>query len=237
MAGEEDRKHPPHFLQSEAMGDEDFATAGSQAAQQAEGTAISVENRGNTTNSDRTTTHDAMLRPSDGSGQFVDPTPSGPSEPTRNIEIELPANWNKDQAAPSSPSEEASRPAAGPTEPSHHIQIELPADWDGSDGKPTEPSGSADFSPSAPAFRWPGPNPPNSSRSGQGDRERLVPSILVTVSLGHSRDMFEQAVEAAIQRATQKFHKIAKQEIDLFAFEQRAARRAADYRLRGPNPQ
>jgi hypothetical protein len=76
-----------------------------------------------------------------------------------------------------------------------------------------------------------------SARTVPGGRERLVPSIIVTVSLGHSRDMFEQAVEAAIQRAAQKFTKIAKQEIDMFAFEQRAARRAADYRLRGPNPQ
>ncbi len=119
---------------------------------------------------------------------------------------------------------------AGPTEPSHHYQIPLPDDLGAGETEPGDRISQILGPPSVPHLR---PRMPAKS----SDRERLVPSIMVTVMLGHSRDLFEQAVEAAIQRATQKFHKIVKQEIDLFAFEQRAARRAADYRLRGPNPQ
>jgi hypothetical protein len=126
---------------------------------------------------------------------------------------------------------------AVPTEPSHNYQIPLPDDL-----------GVGELEPGDGISRIFGPPPPGqvrirmplsigSSPDAQNDREQTVPNIVVTVILGHSRDMFEQAVEVAIQRATQAFHKIAKQEIDMFAFEQRAARRAADYRLRGPNPQ
>lgn|GEM_PF-2568372 len=170
-----------------------------------------------------------------GSPRASDPTPSGPTEPTRNVEIELPAGWDGSGAKPSERSGIALDSPSGPTEPSRHVQIELPTGWDRSGAEPSDSSG--DLSIPTPQFRPRATVPPNTARGSQGDPERLVPSLIVTVSLGHSRDMFEQAVEAAIQRATQKFHKIAKQEIDLFAFEQRAARRAADYRLRGPNPQ
>ncbi len=232
MDGEDDRKQPQHLVQSEELGDEGFAVV-SHASEHTAPAATSAKD----VKREETESSDAGLQEPISSARTSDPTPSGPTEPTRNVEIELPAGWNGSGAKPSERSGIALESPSGPTEPSRHVQIELPTGWDRSGAEPSDSSGDVFNPPSAPLPRHRAPVPPYSARGSQGDRERLVPSIIVTVSLGHSRDMFEQAVEAAIQRATQKFHKIAKQEIDLFAFEQRAARRAADYRLRGPNPQ
>jgi hypothetical protein len=62
--------------------------------------------------------------------------------------------------------------------------------------------------------------------------DRVVPSIMITISLAHARDLFDQCVEAGLKRASTAFHKIAKYEIDQFAFDLKCQQRAADYRLR-----
>jgi hypothetical protein len=233
---EEDRKQPSPVAQGEAVANAGFEIRSSQAPEQAARMVTSAGNRAHAPH-DLAVADDETSQQSKDSEQLVDPTPSGPTEPTHHLEVELPANWNENAPAPSGSSGNALQPPSELTEPSHHLRIELPAGWDRNDLKPSDPSNFIAGSPSVSNLHRPAPTPPNASVGSQGDRERLVPSIVVTVSLGHSRDMFEQAVEAAIQHATQKFHKIAKQEIDLFAFEQHAVRRAADYRLRGPNPQ
>lgn len=62
--------------------------------------------------------------------------------------------------------------------------------------------------------------------------DRVVPSIMITISVAHARDLFDQCVEAGLKRASTAFHRIAKYEIDQFAFDLKCQQRAADCRLR-----
>lgn len=62
--------------------------------------------------------------------------------------------------------------------------------------------------------------------------DRVVPSIMITISLAHARDLFNQCVESGLKRTATAFHKIAKYEIDQFAFDLKCQQRTADYRLR-----
>jgi hypothetical protein len=61
-----------------------------------------------------------------------------------------------------------------------------------------------------------------------------LPRVLVTVSLAATRNLFDDALEAAARQMAERFRKLALGEIEQAAFWRKAAERAADYRLRGP---
>lgn len=219
MAGEEDRKDLPEFLpiRQEPVDAEPSVDSSPQDAPEPP-SAATADPPGNVPSDGASATGESPSSPAPNATKDVE---SGDADDSESVE---PMPVVREPGLEPAP--------AAPTEPSHHYQVPLP-----------ENAGEGELEPGDGISRILGPPTDGQQRPRMpltppsNDRDRQVPSILVTVMLGYSRDMFEQAVEAAIQRATQKFHKIAKQEIDMFAFEQRAARRAADYRLRGPNPQ